>query len=600
MLAQALPGNLRPGASRTGRGSRSARLELTVLEDRVVPALPRPTIVDVIPNASSAEAALNSEPNLSVNPRSPNQVALGVFDFSSPTNPFFSSQNGGTAWTTFQNLPHGDETNAWASSGNLYASLLNVNGTLTSGTVTTSRSGPPNNPPGFVPIDAFTTSGPVPPAFPDQPWVEANTVGGQDHIYVGVNDISQFGNAAHGTAVMHWSVNSGASFQTVFLDPTAPPAGQDSPAVRTTVTGNTVYVAYSRWTGVVAGGRTATLFVRKDTNGGAGAAPFNALGPTGTAVVNFIEPFSTTLGTNRNPGSFSISVDPGNPNRVAIAYVTLGAAGGQPHLEVRLSTDGGASWSGPLLVTAAGTGLPAIAIASNGTIGLLYQRSTGAVGNFQEEVHFVQSNDSFASSQDQTMLTWHDTGAFTSLPGIPPQPTYGDYYDLVSVGGFFYGTFCAGNNLNNTASLPFGVTLQRGFTGTPGQANFGLRNGAAAVAFSMDPFFFSEQALPGPIKQVFYPLRYIYDPMSNVFYGNLTLINVGGGTAQGPFTLVFRQLPPGITLVNATGFTADGAPFITVNGSLSPFNPIRVRILLRNPFRLHMSTFFIGFPISLM
>src|SRR5262249_16993190 len=144
------------------------------------------------------------------------------------------------------------------------------------------------------------------------------------------------------------------------------------------------------------------LVVVKDTNGGNGPAPFTALGTNGSLVTRYIDPLNTPLGGNRNSGVISIAADPNNPNRVFLAYPALNAAGGVPHAEVRFSVNGGVTWSGPMLTTAANSGMPAISIAANGTVGLLYQRAVGA----RQEVHFAQSNDNFLTNTDQVIFSW--------------------------------------------------------------------------------------------------------------------------------------------------------------------------------------------------
>ena len=124
----------------------------------------------------------------------------------------------------------------------------------------------------------------------------------------------------------------------------------------------------------------------------------------------------------------------------------------------------------------------------------------------------------------------------------------------------------------------------------------------AAVASSIDPYFFTETALPARIValRLFYPLRYIYDPVAGVFRGNLTLANIGDTTFAGPFTILFPKLPPGVTVANPTGFDGQGRPFIRVSGPLPPKFTIRVPIARRNPLHVEMSTFFIGFPATVL
>jgi hypothetical protein len=275
-------------------------------------------------------------------------------------------------------------------------------------------------------------------------------------------------------------------------------------------------------------------------------------------------------------------VDPNNASRVAVAYVTEDVFGGPTHVEVRVSRDGGQTWgAAPVYRTNAGSGLPSIAIAANRTIGLLYAAQAGT----QIQIRVAQTVDSFRTKTDQLIF-----GTRNGSPAPAFQPYIGDYFDLQAVVNTFYGTFSATNDLTS-ASLPFGVKLQRTFTGTPGTASFAL-----PVAFSIDPYFFSVPAL-APKISVYYPLRYTYNPATGLYSGYLTLANQGSGIITGPFFLFFPKLPAGVTLANPTG-TSRGIPFIKVSGSLSQNSPLRVLIKLRNPRFVPLSTFYIGFPVD--
>ncbi len=260
--------------------SNRAHLEVTVLEDRLVPAFAitrfvPPSLIDVIPKAQSGETDQNSEPNIAVNPSNPGQAFIGAFA-DSGINPYFSTQNGGTFWINFQSLVHGDESLAATQSGNLYAAALE-NGPPNSFTV--FKSSAPNNPPNLVPISTFQGTD-----TPDQPWVEADTVGGQDHIYATFNDLSAF--PTGNTASIYYSTDGGSTFQDLVIERNGSAVvGQDGPDVRSAVSGNTVYAAFSRWT-VDEGGANflADEVVVKDTNGGIGPNPFTALGANGVVA----------------------------------------------------------------------------------------------------------------------------------------------------------------------------------------------------------------------------------------------------------------------------------------------------------------------------
>jgi Kelch motif len=99
----------------------------------------------------------------------------------------------------------------------------------------------------------------------------------------------------------------------------------------------------------------------------------------------------------------------------------------------------------------------------------------------------------------------------------------------------------------------------------------------------------------------YYPLRYLYNPITHLYSGNLTLVNNGLFAASGTITIFFPSLPKGVTLANATGKTAAGVPFIKLTGTVAPHGaPLRVQIDLANPLRQFLSTFFIGFPIQIL
>jgi hypothetical protein len=554
------------------------RLEVTQLEDRLVPANSNYQVVDIIPHNQSNETDQNSEPNIAVNPTNPSQAAMGVFGAS--PNPYFSTQDGGKTWTNFQNLTHSDESVAWTKNGNLYASLLDNSG---SNTIDIFQSPSPNNPPNLLPINTLSAT-----STPDQPWLEAATVAGQDHIYVGFNDLSQF--PSGNTASLHYSTDGGATWQTVVIEQNGTPAvGQDGPNVREAIKGNTVYAIFQRWKANVGGNNyQSDLVVVKDTNGGNGLTPFTDLGANGVVVApNIIDALGTSFGTNRTGSDISIAVDPNNANRVAVAYVNQTISGGPTHVEVRISTDGGLTWgSGPVLSINPNSALPAIAIAANGTIGLLYAADVGG----QIQMHLVQSFNNFRSKTDQPLFYWNDTG----IPTPTSQPYIGDWFDINAVGNKFYGTFCATNDLT-TAVLPVGINLQRNFVGTPGTASFDLRDttGLNPVAFSIDPYFFSATAF-GPMIKVYYPVRYTY--LSGKFQGYLTLVTTSSFPVPGPIFVLFPRLPSGVTLANASGFD-NGIPYRILNTTLQVNQPGRLFVSFNDPRHVSLSTFFFGFPV---
>jgi hypothetical protein len=69
-------------------------------------------LVDIIPLSDSSETADNSEPSVAVDPLNTNEIvagAFGVFSGGTATNPYFTSIDGGTAWTDYGDLAHNEE-----------------------------------------------------------------------------------------------------------------------------------------------------------------------------------------------------------------------------------------------------------------------------------------------------------------------------------------------------------------------------------------------------------------------------------------------------------------------------------------------------------
>jgi photosystem II stability/assembly factor-like uncharacterized protein len=103
----------------------------------------------------------------------------------------------------------------------------------------------------------------------------------------------------------------------------------------------------------------------------------------------------------------------------------------------------------------------------------------------------------------------------------------------------------------------------------------------------------------GQVK-VFYPLRYTYDPQTDTYDGNITILNLEPKNLAGKaVTLAFPDLPSGVTLANATAQLVTGPLAIVVPGAtLDSGVALRVKIELSDPDKTPLSSFFIGFPVD--
>jgi hypothetical protein len=113
---------------------------------------------------------------------------------------------------------------------------------------------------------------------------------------------------------------------------------------------------------------------------------------------------------------------------------------------------------------------------------------------------------------------------------------------------------------------------------------------------------FSAPPPPPLLFTPYYPFRYIQDPQTGLFHGNLTLLNpLTQNSLPGPIQVIFPQLPAGVTLVNAAGTTADGFPFVEIlpdGNQVPPGGVYRVQLVFSDPNNVPISTFFFGPPIT--
>jgi hypothetical protein len=135
------------------------------------------------------------------------------------------------------------------------------------------------------------------------------------------------------------------------------------------------------------------------------------------------------------------------------------------------------------------------------------------------------------------------------------------------------------------------------------KVNAGMSNHIKlAIADSGDSIFDSDvfikagsfSAAKAPLIKVFNPLRYTFNPFTRVHRGLMTLINIGNEAQPGPVYVVFRKLPRGVTIVNATGETSAGKAYIRINKSIGINKAVRVWIKLTNPLRSTLSPFYLS------
>jgi hypothetical protein len=451
------------------------------------------SVVNMIPPALSAESNQDSEPNIAVNPSNVNLIAGSAFTSGegfcgSGLSPLFFSTNGGSNWAVNCIVPSddslsgtGDITLRFASTGNtLYGGILARPGNLKLRLLRTDNVIVP------VPMQILAERTQV-----DQPYVQAITIGGQDRVYVGNNDIAL---APGKTATIDQALDAAIDPQ-----PFGPPqrieerntVERDLPPVRPAVhPDGTVYAAFYGWRSQQGSLLVSDVVVVRDDDGGAGTNPYSDLIDTDNlagrrVVTNRAVPFENFIhnafGQERLVASnLSIAVDPQNSSTVYVAWADRVGTEVQT-LHVRRSFNRGQSWSGDLRIITNATN-PALAINDRGVVGFLYQKVSGSGASQRWVTVLERTTSGFSGIDTLTMAT---------VPAKDPSPQFipyiGDYVHLQTVGGTFYGIFSA-NNTPNLANFPQGVTYRR-------QASFASHklfngNGSTEVPVSIDPFFF--------------------------------------------------------------------------------------------------------------
>jgi hypothetical protein len=442
-------------------------------------------VVNMMPRSLSGERNQDSEPFLAVNPANPMQMVGSAFTpdpLGGPNAPVYVSLDGGNTWTlrstVLSNQITGDITIAYSRTTNtLYTGILKRPGNLLLSILRTLD-------PSMTVMTQLTSRGNV-----DQPFMQANTVGTKDRVYVGNNDF----NAGTRTATVDVTLD-GASASPVFVKARIESrgtgsAGQDGPQIRVaTHASGTVYAAFYGWRSFSNSNRVRSdIVVVRDDRGGGGAAPFTALLDPGDNLpgrlvardVSFV--WNDNMGNQRLGGDLSIAVDPNNSRLVYLAWADR-PSGAAYTLHVRRSADGGATWSPADLRTVANATNPALAINSAGKVAFLYQQHTGGVFSRRWQTTVERTTDAFAT-RTTTVLARTPAGS----PAPVFQPYIGDYVYLLAVGKDFHGIFSA-NNRPDAANFPSGVKYQR-------NADFAARrllanNGTTTVPASIDPFYF--------------------------------------------------------------------------------------------------------------
>ena len=462
-------------------------------------------VVNITPNEQSGETNQNSEPSIAVGTgNDTGHLIVHTFNLTQagpPAGLIFTTVDGGHTWTNTQtlNTPGDyDATIAYASLSSWYMAMMPWADNLQVWFSSVPFGGQP-----------FHTGGAgVIGGNPDQPWLKVLNVDNADHIYVGFNDLEQINSGSPATASVEFSLDGTQSWKRTVIEKAVPGGGQDSPAVRLAISenpaffGKTVYALFQRWQSFdmdTFDFRGDVVLVRDDNSGLNG---FGDLPNNGTLVAqNILFPVTdqfgrgTSLGMQRLGAGCDVASIPSfdGQDEVYVAYTEV--VSNSPLIRVQHSSDSGRTFQ-LVYSTSVASSLPALAIASDHTVGLLF---AAKVAN-NLEVHFLKAYDGrfnqVKSLNERVLAQFPDNN-----PNIVYNPYIGDYFGLTASGHDFYGTFCA-SGAPDPSHFPSGVYYQRNVT-----ANGAITNdvwltspGALAdlsrhlLAPSIDPFFFYDLA----------------------------------------------------------------------------------------------------------
>jgi hypothetical protein len=539
---------------------RFARPALEELERRDTPSsLPR---LVVGPNINTGHMDGNqSEPAIGINPTNPSQLFVATNDNAANSGLYASySTDGGQTWHPRviaggnDNLPGGftDPSVAWDTFGNLFFSYIDNAAANVIICLSTN---------GGVSFNAIAT---IPVA--DQP-----------HLAVGAN--------------MVWVVFNNGSLQADGAPVTGlGVVGAFIPVetIPNSVNGNFGGIAISPT------GQVTVCF----QNAASGSGPDTiraSTDPDGLGPLGFTNP---VVASPTNVGGFraipaqpvrtvdaesKLAYDSSNGPHRGRLYMTYtdapSVASNSLNIFLRFSDDNGATWSAPIKCNDDTTGnshfFSYLSLdPTTGNLAITWYDCRNSPNNTTVEVFATVTVDGGQSVLPNVQVAAGLSSA--NAAGNNNGNDYGDYMGVTFFQGSFYPVW-----IDNSTALP-------------GNTNLPTFDVGVARVQLLPP-----KPIP-PIKKTntYYPFRYVFDPRTGEYRGNLVLQNTGNVVLSGTFVLTFH-LPPGVTLLNANGTDpTTGLPTITFTATLPPALAVRLPIRLLNRGHVPLSTFFEGFPID--
>ncbi len=454
--------------------------------------------VNIATDATDVNNSGDTEPSIAVNPTNPLEIVVVAFsgNWSATQNaPVWKSSDGGLTWRRVPQIPRpaaglagpNDQKAAFDSAGRLHIAELGT-GAANQNFIFRQTGA----------ADAALTAG---ASFgDDQPHldIDLSTAGGcagrlySPWLNFGVaNERSMVTNSAdRGQNVANVAAGNNAAFPNRTSRVAIAPNGR-------------VYLVYkTREGGLTAEpNRMENAHFRVTRSDDCGAT-WNANGAGGVSIhgAGVVQTFFTTQFGNPAGGrpvararssDAWIAADPGDGDIYA-AYVRRDNGFGQ--IFVARSTDQGATWTSTRVTDGTQhSAYPEIAVAANGTIGVLYIDFVDT-GVTQFRHRFARSFDNGATWNDQILQSMNPVGLAGAASGF----LWGDYEGLTALGNTFYGVYT-------------------------GQAT-------GRTTPQLDPIFFRDSAFAVPPKiQITSPLVFPDSCGVAVQTATLNVCNTGGG-----------------------------------------------------------------------
>ena len=199
------------------------------------------------------------------------------------------------------------------------------------------------------------------------------------------------------------------------------------------------------------------------------------------------------FGQERHIGTeLTIAAHPSNAKKVFIMWGEKSPSDPN-HLKLALigSDDAGETWSDSTLWTVDHATNPAVAVASDGAVGVLYEKLVSDAGKKYWNTEIAISENGFANVLTHPPLIHVLAHVLATSPPRHVEPYLGDYIHLDAVGRNFYGVFPASNDRSRGGEFP---DLCPPST-CPGQRPYNsqghpVSRKQAPVPYSIDPYFF--------------------------------------------------------------------------------------------------------------